>query len=228
MSSPGRPGALERLREAVRRLRALYGSLGPPGDTSDPFRVLVRTVLSQNTSYKNELKAFRALEERVGVEPEALASADLSAIEEAVRPAGQHRQRARRLKEIARLVLERYNGDLWPLLLREPVEEAREELMSLPGVGRKTADILLLFCARRHIFPVDRHIMRITARLGLLEGPVGYEAVRRLFEEALEGAEELLFAHLAFIRLGREICRARRPKCGSCPLADLCPTAGEQ
>lgn len=216
--------ALARAREVVQRLRGLYGPLRPPGDTSDPFRVLIRTILSQNTSYKNELKAYRALEARVGITPEALARADLSVIEECVRPAGQHRQRARRLKEIARLVLERYGGDLWPLLTEEPVEEAKEELMSLPGVGRKTADILLLFCARRHVFPVDRHIMRITARLGLVKPPASYEAVRSLFEQALDTPEELLFAHLAIIRLGREICQARRPRCQACPLADICPT----
>lgn len=213
----------EKLREAVARLRALYGRLEPPGDTSDPFKVLVRTILSQNTSYKNELKAYRALEERLGVEPEKLARADVALIAECIRPAGQHRQRAIRIRQVAEAVLERYGGDLWALLKSEPLEAVRKELMGLPGVGRKTADIVLLFCARRPVFPVDRHIKRIFLRLGLIERE-DYEAARALAEEALEPGD-YLFAHLAFIRLGREVCRARRPSCPRCPLSDLCDRA---
>lgn len=210
----------EKLREAVRRLRTLYGPLRPPGDTSDPFRTLIRTLLSQNTSYKNEMKAYRALEEEIGVEPEKLANADLELIEKCVRPAGQQRQRAVRIKQVSELVLERYGGDLRPLLNSRPPEEARRELMTLPGVGRKTADIVLLFCAGRPVFPVDRHIKRIFVRLGLV-GREDYEECRSLAERSLR-PEDYLFAHLAFIRFGREVCRARNPSCRSCPLADLC------
>ena len=213
----------EKLREAVARLKALYGRLEPPGDTSNPFKVLIRTILSQNTSYKNELKAYRALEERLGVEPGRLADADVELIAECIRPAGQHRQRAIRIRQVARAVLERYGGDLWALLKSEPLEAVRKELMSLPGVGRKTADIVLLFCAKRPVFPVDRHIKRIFLRLGLVDRE-DYEAVRALAEEALE-PDDYLSAHLAFIRLGREVCRARRPSCLKCPLSDLCDYA---
>mgnify|MGYP000321247948 CR=1 FL=1 len=218
-------GAVEKVKEVVRRLKVLYGPISRPVEP-DPFKVLVRTILSQNTSYKNELRAFRRLEERVGVEPARLAEADLGAIEECVRPAGQHRQRARRIKEVARIVLERYGGDLGVLLSSGPVETVRAELMALPGVGRKTADIVLLFSARRPVFPVDRHIMRIFSRLGILGPRPGYEAIRAAVEEALSSPEELLFAHLALIRFGREICRAQRPRCDTCPLRDLCGRLG--
>jgi len=209
------------MREIVRRLKAIYGPLRPPGDLKDPFKVLIRTMLSQNTSYKNELKAFRALEGCVGIEPAKLASEDLSIIEECIRPAGQQRQRALRIKAAAREVLDKYGGDLWPLLRLEPLEEARRELMSLPGVGRKTADIVLLFCAGRPVFPVDRHIIRIFDRLGFIGPRPGYEDIRSFVEKALEPGD-YLFAHLALIKLGREICRARKPDCPSCPISDLC------
>jgi len=218
--------AEEKLREAVERLKGLYGPLEPPGDVRDPFKVLIRTVLSQNTSYKNELRAFKALEERIGVEPSKLAEANEEAIAECIRPAGQHRQRARRIKEIARLVLELYGGDLWRLLRLEPVEEARGKLMGLPGVGKKTADIVLLFCARRPVFPVDRHILRIVSRMGLLGRRVDYDVVSDLAVRALEPGD-YLFAHLALIRLGREVCRARRPSCRACPIRDLCATGSK-
>jgi len=213
--------AEDRLKKAIERLKALYGPLSPPGDVSDPFKVLIRTILSQNTSYKNELKAFRALEEQVGIEPERLASAPEEDIARCIRPAGQHRQRAKRIKEVAKLVLERYGGNLWGLLRNKPVLEAREELMSLPGVGKKTADIVLLFCARKPVFPVDRHILRIASRMGLLGPRVDYDAVSELAIRALKPGD-YLFAHLALIRLGREICRPRKPLCQACPIRDLC------
>ncbi len=223
----GSPRPSKTVREVVERLRAFYGeAIRFPGDVEDPFRVLVRAILSQNTSYKNELRAFRTLDERIGVSPEALADADVEAIAEAIRAAGQHKQRSGRIKAVAVLVLERFGGDLRPLISSRPVEEARRELMALPGVGRKTADIVLLFCARRPVFPVDRHIMRIFGRLGLLGPRPGYEAIRAAVEEAVgDDPEALLFAHLALIRLGREICRARKPLCGSCPLSDFCELA---
>jgi len=212
------------IREVADRLRAFYGpSITFPSDVEDPFRVLVRTILSQNTSYKNELRAFKTLDERIGVSPEVLARASSEAIAEAIRVAGQHKQRSERIKKVAGLVLERFKGDLRSLISSRPVEEAREELMALPGVGRKTADIVLLFCARRPVFPVDRHIMRIFDRLGFLGPRPDYETIRAAVEEALgDDPEELLFAHLALIRLGREVCRAKRPSCASCPLSDLC------
>ena len=183
-------------------------------------------MLSQNTSYKNEMRAFRALEERIGVEPSRLASEDISTIEECIRPAGQQKQRAIRIKAVAKEILEKYNGDLWPILRLEPVEEARRKLMALPGVGRKTADIVLLFCAKRPVFPVDRHIIRIFGRLGFLGPRPGYEDIRAFVEKALE-PEDYLFAHLALIKLGREICRARKPDCPSCPISDLCSLGRE-
>ena len=211
----------EAVREIAQRLRRLYGDIRRPLDP-DPFRTLIRTILSQNSSYKNEVRAFRRLDEEIGVEPRRLAEADVGRIADCVRPAGQHRQRALRIKEVARRILEEHEGDLWGLLRDRPLEEARAELMRLPGVGRKTADIVLLFSARRHVFPIDRHILRIFSRLGLLGPRPDYEDIRRLVEEVLPTPEDLLFLHLALIRFGREVCRAQRPRCPSCPLADLC------
>ena len=221
------PGPLDVIKEAIKRLKTFYGpSIKFPSDVGDPFRVLIRTILSQNTSYRNELRAFRMLDERIGISPEALAGASEEAIAEAVKVAGQHRQRSRRIKSVASLVIERFRGDLWSLIRSRSIEDARKELMSLPGVGRKTADIVLLFSARRPVFPVDRHIMRIFDRLGFLGPKPGYEIIRSAVEEALgDDPKALLFAHLALIRLGREICRARKPLCASCPLSDLCALA---
>jgi len=193
----------------------------------DPFRSLIRIILSQNTNYKNEATAYQRLEEMVGVEPPRLASASTEVIAEAIRPAGMYNQRSRVIKGVAEVVLDRYGGDLGPVL-KKPHGEAREELMTFPGVGPKTADVLLMFDAGKAIIPVDRHIFRITKRWGLVPENAPYDQVRMALEAAAPvGRHEDV--HVFLIGFGREVCRAQRPRCHDCFLNDLCPypSAGE-
>ena len=119
------------------------------------------------------------------------------------------------------VVLERYGGDIKPVL-DKPYLEAREELMALPGVGQKTADVLLMFEAGKEVIPVDRHIFRITKRLELVPEKAGYEEVRQTLEAAAPPGRHV-DVHVLLIRFGREICQARNPKCGECFLGDICP-----
>ena len=157
----------------------------------------------------------------VGVEPLKLASSSTEDIAEAIRPAGMYNQRSRVIKGVAEIVLDRYGGDLDPVI-QKPHGEAREELMTLPGVGPKTADVLLMFDAGKAIIPVDRHIFRITKRLGLVPERAPYDQVRIALESAAPpGRHE--DAHVFLIRFGREVCRAQRPRCPECFLNDLCP-----
>ena len=195
--------------------------------TGDPFRSLIRIILSQNTNYKNEATAFRRLEERVGVEPLSLASASTEDIAEAIRPAGMYNQRSRVIKVVSQIVTSQYQGDLRPVL-QKPHGEAREELMALPGVGPKTADVLLMFDAGKAVIPVDRHIFRITKRWGLVPGNAPYDQVRMALEAAAPtGRHEDV--HVFLIQFGRNVCKAQKPRCGECFLSDLCPypSAGE-
>ena len=214
---------MERVEEIVSRVLNRYGVIHPPR-IGDPFKGLIRTILSQNTSRANTQTAYRRLESLIGVEPRRLAEASIEEIAEAIRPAGMHRQRAGVIKRVAELVLRRYGGDLKPLLDR-PYEEARRLLMELPGVGRKTADVVLLFEGGFRVLPIDRHIHRIAVRLGLVPRGADYDEVRRTLEAAAS-PERYLDLHLALIRFGREICRARRPRCDACFLSDLCPRRG--
>ena len=103
------------------------------------------------------------------------------------------------------------------------MEEAREKLLDLPGVGPKTADIVLLFCAKRPVLPVDTHVNRISKRLGLVPPEADYEKIRKGLQ-ALYPSEEYLNVHMLFISLGREICKAKRPKHEECPVNHLCPS----
>lgn len=209
-----------RADEALRRLLRQYKVKWRP-ETGDPFRSLVRIILSQNTNYRNEAMAYRRLEDAVGITPENLAKASVGAISEAIRPAGMYNQRGKMLKAVASIVMDDYDGDISPIL-DKPYSEAREELIALPGVGQKTADVLLRFDAGMEIIPVDRHIFRITKRLRLVPEKAKYDAVRRVLESAAP-PEEHKDVHVLLIRFGREICRAQRPKCGECFLRDMCP-----
>ena len=210
----------ERAREALRRLLNHYERQRRSG-SNDPFRALVRTILSQNTGYKNVAMAYDRLEEEIGVTPEALAGAPVERIAEAIRPAGMYNLRSATLKRVAEAVLERFGGDL-SAVLDGPYLEAREALMGLPGVGAKTADVVLMFEAGKEIVPVDRHIFRIARRLRFVPERASYDEVRLALEAAAPpGRHEDV--HVLLIRFGREICGARRPRCPECFLNDLCP-----
>jgi len=194
------------------------------GRSGDPFRVLVAAIISQNTSERNTFAALERLEREVGVEPSRILAAGVERVESAIRPAGLQRQKARAIVAAAKLVAEAYGGDL-RALLRRGEDEVRRVLGSVEGIGEKTVDVLLAFSGYP-VVPVDTHVRRVARRLGLASGS-SYRAVRealhRVFRE-----EVRLEAHLLLIKLGREICRARNPQCGSCPLASLCPTASQK
>lgn len=209
-----------RAEEAIKRILNGYERRRRP-IRGDPFSSLVRIVLSQNTNYRNETMAYERLERTIGVTPETVSKASVEQIAEAIRPAGMHNQRSRTLKKLSEVVLNRYDGDISPIL-HGGYPEARRELMELPGVGKKTADVLLLFDGGKAIIPVDRHIFRISRRLQLVPFKEDYDEVRRVLEAATEpGRRE--DAHVILIRFGREICKARRPRCAECFLNDICP-----
>ena len=210
----------KRAEEALRRVLKLYPKRWTPNGR-DYFKSLIRTILSQNTNWRNELTAYKRLEESIGVTPKNLSNASQSDIANAIRPAGMYNQRSRTIKQVSKIVLNLYHGDL-SAVVAKPYIEAREELMTLPGVGEKTADVVLLFNAGKHVLPVDRHIVRIAKRLGLVQGNAEYDTIRLTLEEATT-PEKFLDTHIKLIQFGRDICRALNPKCPECPLNDICP-----
>lgn len=187
----------------------------------DAFSTLVSTVLSQNSNDVNTLKAFRRLKEEVDVTPEGLVSADLAVIREAIKIGGLYRVKSKALKALAREVIERYDGNL-DKLLEKPLEQAREELLTLPHVGPKTADVLLLFQSQKATFPIDTHIDRVAKRLSFADEDARYDDLQ---EEIVSfyPSEAFLALHLSLIQFGREVCKARKPLCPECPIHDLCP-----
>lgn len=208
-----------------RRMAGVLNRLGEEfkpwhGYTDDPFLELVGTVLSQNTSGKNTEVAYNRLTSKFNT-PEQFMRADMREIQNLIKPAGLHRIKSRRLKQLARIVCERYHGDIGTVL-RRPPEEARRELLSFPGVGYKTADVMLLFAARRDVLPVDTHVFRIAKRLGLASPENDHEEVKAKLEEVTPSGRRGE-AHMLLIQHGRRYCRARNPLCKVCPINDLCP-----
>ncbi len=213
------------LKAGRRRMVAILNRLGAEFEpwrryTEDSFLLLVGTVLSQNTNWRNTRTAYDRLTAKFRT-PAQLVEADVREIQELIRPAGLYKEKSKRLKEISRLVLERYSGNL-DSVLRRPPEEARRELLSLPGVGFKTADVVLAFGAGRDVLPVDTHVLRISKCLGFAAPKDNPEQVRMKLE-AVTPAGRRRDAHIFLIELGRHQCRTRNPLHGACPINDLCP-----
>jgi len=192
------------------------------GLVDDPFKVLVRTIISQSTAEVNTRRAYNNLSRKMMLTPRSLAEADIKEIEAALFVAGLYRNKARIIKKVSQLIVQELNGSL-DFIYSKPLEEAREKLLGLPGVGPKTADIILLFCAERPVLPVDTHVNRISKRLRLVPPKADYEKIREGLE-ALYPPKEYLNVHMLFISLGRRICKAKKPKHDRCPVNRLCPS----
>jgi len=189
-------------------------------DTGDPFRVLVVTILSQNCTDVAALRAYYRLDKRVGVTVLQLGKARVRTIENAIHVAGLHKQKARALRQLARIIAEKYSGNFTSMLEGSFIE-VRDRLQELPNVGPKTADVLLSILGQPTI-SVDTHVDRVSKRLGLAPGKARYEQVRSALMQAFSG-EEYRVIPMYFMAFGRQICKARHPLCPKCPINDLCP-----
>ncbi len=184
------------------------------------FEVLVSTILSQSTTVANERLGLDGLRQAFGVvTPVALRNARVEEIERAIWHAGLARQKAPRIQAVALEVQQRWGGDLNRVLDR-PTREAREALMSFRGVGPKTADVVLAMAGSHPTFPVDTHIARIARRWELARRR-GYEPTREALEAWTPPSKRRAW-HLAIIAHGRELCKARKPKCEACPVRRDC------
>jgi endonuclease III len=184
---------------------------------------LVSTILSQNTNDVNRDRAFEALRDRFP-SWEKVRDAEPEQVIQAIRSAGLANQKGPRIQEVLRSITEQRGSLDLNFLADLSLEEARTWLMNFKGVGPKTAAIVLLFSLGMPAFPVDTHIYRVSGRLGLRPQKLSVEQAHDHLSE-LFPADTYYAAHLNIIRLGREICQARRPNCAICPLMDLCDYA---
>jgi endonuclease III len=211
-----------RVRAILNRLERRYGALVPPRST-DPLDELILTVLSQHTSDLNADRAFTSLRSAFPTW-NAVVEAPSSKVADAIRGGGLANTKAPRIQAILAEVRER-EGSYDLSRLRDLSDaKARAYLTSLPGIGPKTAAVVLSFALGRDAIPVDTHVHRVARRLGLVPQTASAERADRLLHDLVpQGLRTRL--HVGLIRLGREICKAPIPRCGVCPLNDLCPTA---
>ncbi len=188
----------------------------------DPFKTLIVTIISQNTADRNAARAFENLSKRFEIMPEALANAEVDQLENCLRVAGLCRSKSRAIKNVSKLVLEEFHGDL-NTIVSLPLEEARRAFLRFPGVGPKTADVVLLFSGRKPTIPVDTHVNRVAKRLGLASANGGYEDIRESLQ-LIYDPKDYFAVHVLLISHGRRYCRAKNQLCNQCPVSMLCPS----
>jgi endonuclease-3 related protein len=211
-------------RLVYRRLVRAYGHAGWwPGETL--FEVCVGAILVQNTAWRNVEKALDRLRRGGCLSFGALNPLRPKDIAPLVRSSGVYRVKARRLRAFLDFIGERFSGRV-EQMRSVPAAELREVLLSVHGIGRETADSIALYAAGAPLFVVDAYTRRVFARLGLLRGDEPYDEVQSLFHRRLP-ADPALYGdfHAQLVRLGKDACRPH-PRCGTCPLDDLCAKRG--
>ena len=196
--------------ELMRRLFELYPE-GYNDGSKDPFFVLISTVMSHRTRDDVTYPAAKKLFERFST-PEEMVRADVIEIETLIKDVGFYRVKAGRIKEISRILLEKYDGK---------VPEDMEALLELPGVGRKTANCVLAQAFLKDALAVDTHVHRISNRLGLVETKAPEETeleLKKIFPQ-----KYWRHINLLLVKFGQNVCRPISPRCEICALNDMCP-----
>ena len=225
MEQPVADGLLRTNSSIARDIGLMLDRYGPFEEEPrlDAAHEIVFTILSQHTSDLNSSRAFKRLMERFGT-LEAVAAADVADIEEAIAPGGLAKVKAPRIKEVLGMVLDRNEGSLDLSFLRElPLNEAKAWLRQLPGIGPKSAGIILNFSLGMPAMAIDTHIHRVCKRMGIIGPKVSADKAHDLLEAAVEPDSVYQF-HLAFITHGRQVCKAQRPRCPECVVAADCPS----
>ena len=206
----------------------LLTTFGPqhwwPGES--PFEVMVGAVLVQNTSWRNVERAIANLRDADLMEPRSLFAIAESELAELIRPAGYFQVKARRLRNLLRLVVDEYGGSL-EAMFQTDLSTLREELLGVSGIGPETADAILLYVAGKPTFVVDTYTHRILARHGWIGYDADYQEIKDYFESGLPQDAKLYNEyHALVVRLGKDYCRKSNPKCDECPLRDMLPASG--
>jgi len=213
------------LSEVYERLQRAFGPQHWwPGES--PFEVIVGAVLVQNTAWRNVERAIENLRDAGLMEPARLYAASENDIAELIRPAGYFQVKARRLRNLLRLIVEEYDGSL-SAMFRADLSTLRERLLGVSGIGPETADAILLYAGGLPTFVVDTYTHRVLARHGWIDYEADYHQIKDYFEAALPTDAALYNEyHALLVRLGKDFCRKTGPKCDACPLADLLPSSG--
>ena len=203
----------------------MYGMLGPqnwwPGRTR--FEIIVGAILTQNTAWVNVARAMANLRRERLLSPDALERTPLGKLASLIRPSGYFRQKAKKLKAFVGFLRNEYAGSL-AKMFRTPTPELRERLLGVHGIGPETADCILLYAGGHPVFVADAYTRRILERHGLAQPRRRYDEIRSYFEAHLP-CDAALFNeyHALIVRVGKNWCLAKAPRCGECPLRPYLP-----
>jgi len=204
-----------------RILRRRFGFLNWwPGETK--AEILIGAVLTQQTSWKNVEKAIAELKRNNALSIEKIAKMNIGKLERLIRQSGFYRQKARRLKSICTYILKRH-GSI-EAMFRQDIAELRKELLSLNGVGRETADSIILYASEKPIFVIDAYTRRAMSRIsgGVISEETDYDTLRAYFESRIKKDITLYKDfHAQFVELGKNYCKSK-PLCKECPLNRVC------
>jgi len=219
----------EAIRVVFERLEQIYTEprsqlLGPIAD--DPVDTLVATILSQATNDTLSSRAFSQLKSQFP-QWEDLLCEDCGVVEGVLSCAGLYRQKTKKIMGALNEIKENFGEITLDPLKSWPKERCFEYLTSLPGVGPKTAACVLVFGLGKPAIPVDTHILRVIKRLGIVDESASAPFVQQVLEDTVPD-EEKMPLHLMLIEHGRKVCTARKPKCGVCPLQDVCKFFGSK
>ncbi len=201
----------------------LFDFYGPqdwwPGET--PFEIVVGAVLTQNTNWVNVSKAIRNLKNAGVLSFEVFHSLSHEELAYLIRPSGYYNLKAKRLKNLLQMIVEKYGGRLEGLL-DDDLENGRRNLLSVSGVGPETADSVLLYACNQPIFVIDAYTHRIFSRHNILEEESDYLSIQERFMDNLPSEVQLYNEyHALIVRLGKEYCKKKNPRCETCPLAGV-------
>lgn len=199
------------------RLHDHYGSQQWwPGDT--PLEVMVGAVLTQNTNWVNVEKAIANLKKANVLSYQALRDLPVEELSALIRPSGYYNIKAGRLRNLLQMIEDQYEGEI-SFLFDDSLEESRENLLKVKGVGPETADSILLYAAEKPIFVIDTYTHRVFSRHNLVEENTDYFSLQQEFMDSLP-LEVPLFNefHALIVIVAKEFCKKTKPRCSECPL----------
>lgn len=207
----------------------LYSALGPQGwwPAETPFEVAVGAILTQNTNWQNVTRAIENLKKAKRLSPKSIHDLTESELASLIRPAGYFNVKARRLKEFVSFLINQYRGSLMNMK-EDDTYTLRRKLLEVKGIGKETADSILLYALDKPVFVVDSYTQRILLRHALITEDAGYDDCQQLFHSQLTPDVQLYNEyHALIVNVGKNYCKKAKPLCEKCPLQALKATECE-
>jgi endonuclease-3 related protein len=210
------------VKPLIKIYKKLYSFYGPqywwPGDT--PFEIAVGAILTQNTNWGNVEKAIKNLKAAKNFSAKALYDMQISELASLIKPAGYFNVKAKRLKAFINYLCENYSGSM-AAMGKKPLNELRQEMLNVHGIGPETADSIALYALDKPVFVIDAYTKRVLSRHGILDYNASYDEYQNLFHNALDEDVRLFNEyHALFVRVGKERCKPK-PLCEECPIKNI-------